>query len=180
MSVDTLDLEATGSKASLEKLQGLYKQPSAANTSVIVVPKAPFILGKSEGKLTMNFPWIDELGLYAPDRNTELGGVVYLPDMPPHIDPHPEDSLKVSVLRSGNAIVRFVANAPRGVLDETNELPDSDYTLLEGYGAAVDEVALRPGDAVCFLGSTTLHEFVSVGPRESYINSYRPVITELT
>lgn len=157
-----------------EQIQGLYNRDASA----VVARGAPFDLSRnSDGKAQMKLAWIDKLGLYAPDRATELGGTAFMPDMPPHIDPHPKDRLKIWVAREGYALARFVLDVPAAVLDETNELPDSNYTLLEASGRSPDEEALEPGDAVCFLGSTTLHEFVSIGQRESYINSYRPLTT---
>lgn len=128
-----------------------------------------------DGRLSMGLPWIDALGTFAPDRATELGGTAFFSDMPPHIDPHPEDRLKVLLMEQGKALARFVPRISIDLLDATNELPGSDYAPLEQCGITADEIQLDEGIFVCFLGSVTLHEFVSIGQRTSYINSYQPV-----
>lgn len=119
------------------------------------------------------FPWLETIQLFTPDRQTELGGTHYMPDMPAHIDPHATDRLKVHLTTHGVAVAHFALTFPELALDEYNELPIDDY---ESYGIQTDAITLEPGDTVCFYGSTTLHEFTSAGkePRKSLINSYRP------
>lgn len=123
------------------------------------------------GKKSVNFDWVTHAG-YTPDRSSELGGTAHFPDMPPHIDPHPKDSLKVHLTTKGIAVARFTLGVSQDMLDEVNELPGSDYRPLQSVGLETDEVELQTGDIVCFFGSTTLHEFVSKGIRESIVNSY--------
>lgn len=143
-------------------------------SAVAVLDATYDIYTAPDGKQTISFPWVNSMESLVPDRETELGGSQYLPDMPAHIDPHSSDRLKVHLTLSGLAVAYFALDFPEPALDEYNELPIDDY---DSYGIETDVITLEPGDVVCFYGSTTLHEFTSAGQhhRESLVNSYRPV-----
>lgn len=149
--------------------------------SAVVIFGATHRIRRSEtGKISVEFPWLDRLELFSPDRDTEIAGTRYTSDMPAHVDPHPRDSLKVHLTRYGSVAARFALEFPANALDEHNEVPLENYE--EAYGITTDTITLKKGDAVCFYGSTTLHQFTSLGesPRESVLNSYKAQAAEYT
>jgi len=145
----------------------------AREVSGVIIFDAPYRTSTHpSSQRCLELPWVSKIGAYEQDRATELGGTMHMPDMPAHVDPHPIDSLKIHVTTAGLTAVKFALGVPIELLDEHNEVSEA---ILIAEGIETDEAELRPGDAVCFYGSTTLHQFTSVGPtpRESFINSYQ-------